>query len=249
MNGNAMKSYFENLIKKSKEDFLNEADNCLENSQKMFIITANPEIFMHGKTDKTVDKMLTDENVHIVADGIGIVKGGKMLGINIPERIPGVEIAEHLIKTANEKSKSVFFFGAKQEVLDALTKRLKNQYTNLKIAGAVNGYTENKDAVFGDIKSATPDIIFVALGVPLQEKLIYTHIDEFDKGIFVGIGGTLDVLSGTKKRAPEFFINHNLEWLYRIVKEPSRLKRFYNNNVKFILSVKKEAKRTNKNEN
>ena len=73
-------------------------------------------------------------------------------------------------------------------------------------------------------------------------KLIYKHLNEFDKGIFVGVGGSFDVLSGTKKRAPEFFIQHNLEWLYRITKEPSRLKRFYNNNIKFLFNVNKEKK-------
>ena len=86
------------------------------------------------------------------------------------------------------------------------------------------------------------DIVLVALGMPIQEKLIYKHLNEFDKGIFVGVGGSFDVLSGTKKRAPEFFIQHNLEWLYRITKEPSRLKRFYNNNIKFLFNVNKEKK-------
>lgn len=88
--------------------------------------------------------------------------------------------------------------------------------------------------------AAAPDIMLVALGIPAQEKLIYKHLNKFKKGIFVGVGGSFDVLSGTKARAPEFFINHNLEWLYRILKEPSRIKRFYNSNVKFIFKVKHE---------
>ena len=78
----------------------------------------------------------------------------------------------------------------------------------------------------------------VALGVPSQEKLIYKHLDEFKKGIFIGVGGSFDVLSGTKKRAPKLFIKTNTEWLYRIICEPKRLKRFWNNNVKFIIKVK-----------
>ena len=75
--------------------------------------------------------------------------------------------------------------------------------------------------------------------IPAQEKLIYQHLKDFNKGIFVGVGGSFDVLSGTKQRAPQFFIKYNLEWLYRIAKEPKRIKRFYNNNVKFILKLKK----------
>ena len=73
-----------------------------------------------------------------------------------------------------------------------------------------------------------------------QEKLIYKHLNSFKKGIFVGVGGSFDVISGTKKRAPKLFIKLNLEWLYRIVTEPKRLKRFYNNNIKFILKIRKE---------
>ena len=80
----------------------------------------------------------------------------------------------------------------------------------------------------------------VALGIPNQEKLIYKHLSKFKSGIFIGVGGSFDVISGSKKRAPKLFIKLNLEWLYRIVTEPKRLKRFYNNNIKFMLKVKKE---------
>jgi N-acetylglucosaminyldiphosphoundecaprenol N-acetyl-beta-D-mannosaminyltransferase len=136
--------------------------------------------------------------------------------------------------------KKVFFLGAKQEVIDALLQVVREKYPNLEVAGAVNGYVPDKDAVFEDIKALQPDIVLVALGIPAQERLIYKHLSAFSKGIFVGVGGSFDVLSGTKERAPKFFINHNLEWLYRLLKEPSRIKRFYNNNIKFLFSVKKK---------
>ena len=105
--------------------------------------------------------------------------------------------------------------------------------------GSKNGYVENKDDIFKEIVKKEPDIVMVALGVPFQEKLIYKHLDKFKKGIFVGVGGSFDVISGTKKRAPKIFIKLNLEWLYRIIKEPSRLKRFYESNIKFLLNIKK----------
>lgn len=208
----------------------------------MFIVTANPEAFMFGEQDCEVDKLLTDEATTVVADGIGIVKGAGMLDILIPERIPGVDIAEQLFVYGNELSKSVFLLGAKQEVIDALCKVLKEKYSNLEIKGAVNGYVSDKDAVFEEIKAVKPDIILVALGIPHQEKLIYKHLKDFEKGVFVGVGGSFDVLSGTKARAPQFFINHNIEWLYRIAKEPKRIKRFYENNVKFFIRLKKNKK-------
>ncbi len=103
--------------------------------------------------------------------------------------------------------------------------------------GYRNGYVVNKDYVFRDILRKEPDIILVALGMPLQEKIIYRNIKKFRKGIFVGVGGSFDILSGCKKRAPKIFIKLNLEWLYRIIKEPKRIKRFYKNNIRFIFKI------------
>lgn len=234
-----MKKYFNKLYSRTKTEFYSLIKEKLKTDKRMFIVTANPEAFMFGEQDPEVDKLLMDQDTTVVADGIGIVKGAGMLGISIPERIPGVDIVEQLFVYGNELSKSVFLLGAKQEVIDALINVLSEKYPNLNIAGAVNGYIEDKDAVFEEIKKNSPDIVLVALGVPHQEKLIYRHLDDFDKGIFVGVGGSFDVLSGIKVRAPRFFINHNIEWLYRILKEPKRIKRFYKNNVRFFMRVRK----------
>lgn len=234
-----MKKYFNKLYNKTCNEFYSLIKENLKTDKRMFIVTANPEAFMFGEKDSDVDRLLTDDATTVVADGIGIVKGAGMLDVEIPERIPGVDIAEQLFVYGNELSKSVFLFGAKQEVINALSKVLAEKYPNLKIAGAVNGYVEDKDAVFDEIKNISPDIVLVALGIPHQEKLIYKHLKNFNKGIFVGVGGSFDVLSGTKARAPQFFINHNIEWLYRIVKEPKRIKRFYKNNVKFFIRLRK----------
>lgn len=233
-----MTEYFNRLYNKDSASFYSELQENLDSTTKKFIITANPEAFMFGETDSEINAMLTDEAVTIVADGIGIVKAASMIGINIPERIPGVEIAQKLMELGNQSHKSIFFFGAKPEVIEKLCELVKINYPNLTIAGAVHGYTEDKDVVFEEIKKTSPDIVLVALGIPTQEKLIYKHYGEFEKGIFVGVGGSFDVLSGFKARAPQFFINHNIEWLYRILREPRRIKRFYNNNVKFLLKMR-----------
>lgn len=234
-----MRKYFEKLYNKTEKEFYSVLKDNLQKDNKMFIVTANPEAFTFGEQDETIDALLMDDETTVVADGIGIVKGAGMLGIDIPERIPGVGIAEQLFVLGNELNKSIFLLGAKQEVIDALCNVLAKKYPNLQIKGAVNGYVNDKDAIFEDIKKIEPDIVLVALGIPHQEKLIYKHLKDFHKGIFVGVGGSFDVLSGTKARAPKFFINHNLEWLYRIVREPKRIKRFYEGNVKFIFKIKR----------
>ena len=235
-----MKRFFERLFKGTKEAFLEILKDHLLNEKRMFLITANPEAFMLGKTDPEMEKMLLDEEVTMAADAIGLVKGGKIVGVHLPERIPGVELAQGLMAYGHDYSKSIFLLGAKQEVIDALCAVIREKYPNLTICGAVNGYVGDKDAVFENMKKLEPDIVLVALGMPAQEKLIYKHFRDFRKGIFVGVGGSFDVLSGMKQRAPEFFIKHNLEWFYRIASEPSRFKRFNNGNVKFLFALRKE---------
>ena len=234
-----MKKIFERLYAKNKNNFFELLERNLKNNKKTFIVTANPETFVESETNENLRKILLDSNVTIVPDGIGIVKASKMLNHDIKERIPGIDIAVELLELGNKLKKTIFLFGAKQEVIEKLKKVINVKYPNLKIVGSENGYVENKDKVFEKIVKAEPDIILVALGIPMQEELIYKHLNKFNKGIFVGVGGSFDVISGCKKRAPKIFIKMNLEWLYRIIKEPSRFKRFYNNNIKFIFNIKK----------
>ena len=189
------------------------------------------------------------KNTVIAADGIGIVKGGEQLGFRFKERIPGVELCEELLKYANEKKCSIYLFGAKREVLDSFVRRIEKEYKNVIISGYTDGYVEDKEKVMRQITELDPDLVFVALGAPQQELLIHKYFRSDRKGIYIGVGGSFDVLSGKKQRAPSFFIRHNLEWLYRITKEPKRIKRFWNSNVKFLFELRKEShggKRTHK---
>ena len=235
-----MKKYLKRMYDKSENDYFKLLIKWLKNNEKKFIITANPETLTMAETDKEISKMLLNENNSVVPDGIAIVKACKMLNIPVTERIAGVDIAEYLLYESSLLKKKVYLFGSKQEVIDGMKKVIEEKYSGIKLVGATNGYIEDKDKEFENIKKAKPDVVMVALGIPYQEKLIYEHLNDFEKGIFIGVGGSFDVLSGTKKRAPKIFIKLNLEWLYRIMCEPKRLKRFWNNNVKFILKIKKE---------
>ena len=234
-----MKKLFDKLYKKSANSFYEILSNNLKENEKMFVVTANPETFMISEKDDEVKNMLLDERTIMVPDGIGVLKAGKKLGYNIEERITGIDIANRLLDFGNEQSKTIYLFGSKQEVIDSMKIVIEEKYPNLKLVGSSNGYVKDKDKVFEEIVKLEPDIVLVALGIPLQEKLIYKHLDEFDKGIFVGVGGSFDVISGHKKRAPKIFIKLNLEWLYRIIKEPKRLKRFYDSNVKFLFKMRR----------
>ena len=234
-----MKKYITKLYKKSKSSYYKILEKDLKNKKKRFIVTVNPETLMMAGKDLELKKILDDNNISFVPDGIAVVKASKWLKVPVEERITGVDIAEYLLKEASILKKKVYLFGSKQEVIDGMKKVIEEKYSGIKLVGATNGYIEDKDKEFENIKKAKPDVVMVALGIPHQEKLIYKHLNEFDKGIFVGVGGSFDVLSGTKKRAPKLFIKTNTEWLYRIVTEPKRLKRFWNNNVKFVIKVLK----------
>ena len=242
-----MINLFDKLYKNDKEEFYKIVKKNLIKNKKMFIVTANPETFYISDKDEYLNNLLLDKETVVVPDGISVVKCAKLLKYNIKERITGIDISTKLLEYGNELNKSIYLFGAKQNIIDDMISFIKKTYPNLKIVGATNGYINDKDKVFDEIINKKPDIILVALGIPLQEKLIYKHLNKAKKGIFIGVGGSLDVLSGNKKRAPKIFIKLNLEWFYRILKEPKRLKRFYESNIKFMFEIKKEKTSKRKN--
>lgn len=234
-----MRKYFERIYNKEFDTLKKELRNNLNNNKKTFIVTANPETFMMSEKDKELEQILLDKKNIVVPDGVAIVKAAHMLGYDVKERITGIDIAYELLKYGNELNKTIYLFGSKQEVVFSMSNILKEQYPHLNLIGYSNGYVDDKDKVFREIVKLKPDIVMVALGIPVQEKLIYKHLNDFNKGIFIGVGGSFDVISGAKKRAPKIFIKLNLEWLYRIVCEPKRLKRFWDSNVKFVFNIRK----------
>lgn len=234
-----MKPYFDNLFFDSKEKLCQIINTNIKKKQKMFIITANAETFMYGLKDKTMNKILLNKNNCIVADGISIITGCKKLKQVKPNKITGVELMVDMLKIANKNKSKIYLFGSNKKVLLSLKDKISNLYKNIDIIGYHEGYNYKNSDILNEIKKLKPDIVFVALGVPKQEKFIDQYLNKLDHGVFIGVGGSFDVISGTKKRAPKFFIKLNLEWLYRIIKEPKRIKRFYQNNIKFIFKLKK----------
>ena len=233
---------YKNLYTKSKKDCYKLVEEKLKKEEKTFIITANPETYMLSEKDAEINNILYDSKNLIVPDGIAVVKTANYLGYKITERITGVDLAEHLLSIANKNKYKVYLFGATKEVMEKLENVIEEKYPNIKLVGSTNGYVKDKDAVMEYIKTTKPDIVMLALGIPMQEKLISKHINDFDKGIFIGVGGSFDVLSGTKKRAPKLFIKLNLEWLYRIMCEPKRISRFIKHNVRFLLKILEEKR-------
>jgi N-acetylglucosaminyldiphosphoundecaprenol N-acetyl-beta-D-mannosaminyltransferase len=171
---NLLKNYFDKLYKEDVNSFYELLKEKLKNNEKTFIVTANPETFTIGENDKEFNSLLNDENSILVPDGIGIVKAARMIGYNVKERITGIDIANMLLKNGNDLNKTIFFFGAKQEVIDSLIDVVNKNYKNLKIVGAVNGYEKDKDKIFEQMKLE---------GVPFTLKeLKVTATDLIDLG-------------------------------------------------------------------
>lgn len=234
-------AYLKRVFPGTAAEYAQRAERALLSGEKLFVVTANPEIFMHAQRDPEVGRLLLDQKAEIVPDGIGVVKARRILGLPAKERVTGVDLVGSLLDKAGRAQKKVFLFGAKEEVVSALARQLRNKYPGMRVEYR-NGYEGDKDGIFQEIAAWEPDLILVGLGVPAQELLIYRHLGELDKGVVIGVGGSFDVLSGSKRRAPALFVKTNTEWLYRIIKEPSRLGRFWNNNVKFLGEVRRAGK-------
>lgn len=233
--------YLNRIYTGSAAAFLELSKKKLLMGEKSFIITANPEILMRADQSPEIQNMLLSDETLVVPDGISVVKAMQNSGIAAKERITGVDICEYLLRTAGEQGLSVYLLGAKEEIVSTLSEKLTAQYPQIQVHYS-NGYDRDKDEIFKEIKEYSPDLVVVALGVPAQELLIHRHYRDFSKGVFIGVGGSFDVLSGLKKRSPAFFVKTNTEWLYRILREPSRLGRFWNSNVKFMRYMKKSKK-------
>lgn len=238
-----MRQFFDKLYKGDEATLYTHLSNRLREHQKTMVVTANPEILMKASQDRQMEEALLSEQTIITPDGEGVVHAAKQLGYHLWGKIAGVETVERLFEMGNEQNLGLYIYGSKQEVLDALAEKLKARYPHLQLLGLKNGYNNKDDDVAHDMLMKKPDIVLVALGVPRQELFIWKNFSQFEKGVFVGCGGSLDVLSGTKKRAPRIFIRLKLEWLYRICSEPSRFKRFYDSNIKFLFEIRKLKKK------
>lgn len=179
----------------------------------------------------------------INADGASVVLASKFLGEPLPERVAGVDLMESLVSLSADKGYSVYLLGAKQEVVEKTAEVLKSRYPSLNICGFRNGYftTDDWKGIADELNTLNPDFIFVGITSPLKEYLIEYLQNNGNKGVFMGVGGSFDVISGNIARAPVWMQEHNLEWLFRVSQEPKRLfKRYFVGNTVFIVSVLKE---------
>lgn len=201
--------------------------NYIENIDKVNIVSGNPEVLFNGLNDPILKENFKQKASIIIPDGVGTVLASKLLKKPVREKIAGIDIVREVLIKANLEGKSIYLLGAKEEVLKKCVDNIKSEFPNLKISGFHNGFFDlnSCDDIIEDIKMCNPWAIFVAMGSPRQEIFIEKVMDTVDTHIFMGVGGVFDIFAGELKRAPKWMISLGLEWLYRVAKEPFRIKR------------------------
>ncbi|MFT8825769.1 MAG: WecB/TagA/CpsF family glycosyltransferase [Liquorilactobacillus mali] len=209
-----------NFTKITNKELLEQLKTDSLNHSNRFVITANPEIVLYARDNPEYLAVIKSAD-YTTADGIGIIKGANILKTPLPERVTGFDTLCSLLEFADKEQKSVYFLGAKPETIKKAIAKIRHEYPALKIAGYHDGYFEDEQEIATEIKASNPDFVFVALGFPKQEFFIAKH-RQLTASIWMGVGGSFDVLAGTVKRAPLFWQKHHIEWLYRLFQEPSR---------------------------
>ena len=208
------------------------------NSHSGQIVTINPEMIAAAQKNEDFANIISSAEL-VVPDGIGVEIGLKILGHKV-RRIPGIELGKALVEKFAQNNKSVALIGAKPEVVQAAASNLKAEFPGLNIVYSKDGYFDNDEEVISKIIEASPDLVLVALGFPKQEFFINSLKTHLPNSTMIGLGGSFDVWAGAVERAPKFYQNLGIEWLYRTVKEPKRFKRIFPTLPLFVLKVCKE---------
>lgn len=202
------------------------------------VFTPNSEIIENFGKDENLTALLNEGDI-LTPDGIGVVIGSKILGTPLKGRCAGYDVACELLKKGEKENLSFYFFGSKEEVGLKAKENVLKKHPNLKIVGTHSGFFDESEDIASIINEKNPDIVFVCLGAPKQEKWIHQNKDKLQGKVLMGLGGSLDVLAGTAKRAPDIFIKLNIEWLYRLIKQPTRFVRMLAL-PRFLIKVTKE---------
>lgn len=200
---------------------------------RSLLVAVNAEKLLHA-TDQT--RSIINRNVGY-PDGLGAVMGLKKKGLRDVVKIPGCELWLDIIRS-HYRDKSFYLVGGKESVIGQAVAQLKVEFPGIRILGHRNGYLkgeEDKQALIDDIAAQRPDVVFVAMGSPRQE-LLMEEMQGRHPAVYQGLGGSFDVYTGQVQRAPSWWVEHHLEWLYRLLQEPTRIKRQIHL-VRFLMRV------------
>lgn len=227
----------------SAEQTMQRIKELIQTGKPSHVITLNAEIVYQAQENPELLRIINEADL-VTPDGIGIVWAGQKLSYPIRERVTGIDLLYRLCAEAAQKGWKFYLLGAAPGVAEAAAQQLCANYPGLQICGWHDGYFSDQEVngIINDIHELQPDLLFVALGAPKQEFWIKQYKQELKVPICIGVGGSFDVVAGIKERAPQWMIKANLEWLHRLLKEPSRFRRQLAL-PKFVMLVLKQKKK------
>ena len=208
----------------TKQQAVDLAMSKLRARQKGYVVTPNPEIVELCRRDPEFMGIVNHAAL-VLPDGIGIIYAAKILGEALPDRVPGIEFAEELCAAMAKENMRLYLLGAKPGIAEKAGANLCAKYPGLVLAGTHDGYFKEDAPIAAEIKASGADMALVCLGAPKQELFMAKYGEATGCSLLMGLGGSMDIFAGVAQRAPEFYCKHNLEWFYRLVKNPSRIGR------------------------
>lgn len=195
-------------------------------SELFHVITGNPEIVMSCQKDQAL-RSVVDQAGIVTADGAGIVMVSRFRGGQLTERVTGCDLLFRLLEEGSRKNWSFYMFGAEESVSKRAVDVIAQNYPGVVVRGRHHGFftTDEEQSIVEEIQEAQPDFLIVALGAPNAEHWINKYRHQLNARVAIGVGGSLDILAGKTKRAPAIWQKLNLEWLYRLLSQPSRWRR------------------------
>jgi len=213
---------------------LDKVKSYLKGNSSRSIYTPNTEIVMEAKENESLKKIINEGDL-VIADGIGLVYASRLKKKRLPERVTGFDLSMKILKLASDEGYSLFLLGGKDGIAKEASENIVKTFPKLRVAGYHHGFfkgthigykdNDEEKEVIDKINTSGADILFVGFGAPKQEKWIHENKGKLRCKVIIGNGGTVDILAGRVKRAPQIYQKLGLEWLYRLAKEPKRIKR------------------------
>ena len=224
------------------EEALTQIENFIADGNPHQVVTANAEIIYQANRNEKMRNVINQAQM-VTADGSGVVWASKQLGRPLRQRVTGIDLVNSICEQSARKGWKLYILGSAPGVAATAAVNIRQKFPGCNIVGTHHGYFNAKEEkqIVAELLQLQPDVLFVALGAPKQEYWIAGHMAQLQIPVSMGIGGSMDVLSGNVKRAPRWMQKMSLEWLYRLLIQPTRFKRVLAL-PKFMLAVKKQAK-------
>lgn len=204
---------------------LQQLEAFLSEDKTHLVVTIGPEMVMRAQENAEFHTLVQGAEL-VVPDGTGIIWAAKQCGITLPERVAGIDMIVKFAEILSKRGTGLYLLGAAPGVAEKAGEKLRERFPDLRIVGVHDGFFKGKEAeVVANIKQSGAEVLYVAMGSPAQERFVRQYGAEMGIKVGIGVGGSFDVISGLKKRAPQFMIKLHLEWLYRFMCEPSRVGR------------------------